>query len=131
MADTTYMSTSTTYQITQRPKSHIGMMPDCNRCESEALKRPVYLSQNGQGAQAFGTHCAAVLLGLIDESASQGDARKALTKAVNEQQERDRVERIKAEMEYQATYQRYLDETGQQAGMEALKGFKAWQANDN
>jgi len=118
---------NTEYQITQRPKSHIGMRPDCQRCESQALKNPVYLTTDGIGATPYGTHCAAVLLGLIEDTDSQAAARKALTAAVNRQREIERTERIKAEMEHQARYQRYLDETGQQASLEALKGYRTRQ----
>lgn len=90
------MATGTEYRLIDAPRSAFGKEHDCARCPAESLKRPVWL--NGPaGAQPFGTRCAAILLGLVPEAATEPAARKALKPAQDELARQLRSERNAAD----------------------------------
>ena len=115
------------HTLTNRPKSHFGMRPDCSRCDAETLKRPVYLTDAaGHGAYAYGTHCAAVTLGLIEPSASQEIARKALTVAVREHEAAEAAEANRRRNAESQRWERFLADTGHVPGLAAMAAYKEW-----
>ncbi|QOR55410.1 MAG: hypothetical protein SHS37scaffold145_61 [Phage 71_18] len=100
---------STEYRLTDAPK-HAGMRDhDCARCTAESLKRPVWLT-GPVGAQAYGTRCAAIMLGLVPEATTEAAARKALKPLQDEATRLAAVARRAEAAARDAAWQVWLDE---------------------
>lgn len=78
-----------TYRLAPAPHAAGMRSWDCCRCEHEELRRPVFLAGPG-GVVAAGTRCAAVMLGLAPDTATDAEARKVLRPVVAEFEESQR-----------------------------------------
>lgn len=58
--------TTTGYEITEAPEFAGMRVWDCVRCGHEELGRPVFLTGGGLAVGAYGTGCAAKLLGIVE-----------------------------------------------------------------
>lgn len=81
------MTTTARLTIAPAPKFASAYAFTCCRCDHEELLHPVFLSDG----RAYGTRCAAIMLGLVAETATTTEARRALKAA----------ERAQADAEYQ------------------------------
>lgn len=101
----------TTYHLIDAPRFSEMAEHDCRRCDAESLKRPVWLSSPETGAQAFGSRCAAILLGLIPETANAAEGRTAISRAVKAKAEAERIERQAAARAEDEAYSAWLFDT--------------------
>ena len=88
-----------TYRIAEAPRFAGQRNWDCCRCDHEQLRRPVFL-EGPTGVFAAGTCCAAIMLGLVPDTATSEESRKALkahTDNLRSNEERDRRARTTAE----------------------------------
>ena len=108
-----------TYRITNRPAGTRFVSYDCHRCEHEGLKNPVFLEDTTGNTSSFGTHCAAVLLGLVPETATRSEAEKAIKTA--RQQKADKARQDEDEL-----WKAFLSETGHTPGLAAMAAFNEW-----
>lgn len=84
------LTSRTTYELADQPEADDADITECVHC-GRIITRPVFLSNNGQQAQPYGSGCAAELLGLIDDTTTKN----AL---IREMQRRAMVARQYAEM---------------------------------
>ena len=121
-----------TYRIAEAPRFAGQRNWDCCRCDHEQLRRPVFL-EGPTGVFAAGTRCAAIMLGLVPDTATGEEGRKALkahTDNLRSNEERDRRARTTAE---NAIWQAWLadnapDHDNTFERIQALGGYAAAKA---
>lgn len=109
-----------TYRLTNRPAGTAFVAHDCKRCDAPELKRPVFVT-DGARTIAVGTRCAAILLGLVDETASTSESDRAIrARRAQEAQENQAAE--------DARWRAFLAETGMAPGLAAMTAYNEWKA---
>lgn len=124
--------TNTSYRIAEAPRSAGQRNWDCCRCDHEQLRRPVFL-EGPSGVLAAGVRCAAIMLGLVPETATGEEGRKALKAHTDElRAAEERTRRARADAE-NAVWQAWLAENAPDHDntferIQALGGYAAAKA---
>ncbi len=122
----------TSYRIAEAPRFAGQRNWDCCRCDHEQLRRPVFL-EGPSGVFAAGVRCAAIMLGLVPETATSEEGRKALKAHTDElRAAEERTRRARADAE-NAVWQAWLVENAPDHDntferIQALGGYAAAKA---
>jgi hypothetical protein len=110
-----YIVPMSTYRLTNRPAGTAFVAYDCRRCEATELKRPVFVT-DGTQTIAAGTRCAAILLGLVNETATTSEADRAIRSMRAEESQKNAADE-------DARWNAFLAETGMVPGLAAMKAY--------